>query len=284
MENYYENPKYCKKCGKVIPFEKRENSFCNRSCANSYSNSIRVLSEETKKKIANSLKKDKNIKLCKQCGAEKGKCLHPEICSKYRTFKSLSKFGFDLKTIGTLKVYDEFLKVKNILTNEYNNHIDDFLLKEKYNYTSGLANFHKLLKSIGVETKCAKDRIKEAYFLGKKSIVSSNTYICTWHTTWEGKEVYLRSSYELDYAKMLDEQKIKYDVECLHIKYFDTNKNEYRCSIPDFYLIDSNTIVEIKSEYTLNIQNMKDKFKSYKDLGYNSKLILEHKEVDINLI
>ena len=60
MENYYENPKYCKKCGKVIPFEKRENSFCNRSCANSYSNSIRVLSEETKKKIANSLKKDKN--------------------------------------------------------------------------------------------------------------------------------------------------------------------------------------------------------------------------------
>ena len=78
MENYYENPKYCKKCGKVIPFEKRENSFCNRSCANSYSNSIRVLSEETKKKIANSLKKDKKIKLCKQCGAEKEKGADPQ--------------------------------------------------------------------------------------------------------------------------------------------------------------------------------------------------------------
>lgn len=88
----------------------------------------------------------------------------------------------------------------------------------------------------------------------------------------------------MDYAKELDEQKIRYDVECFHIKYFDTIRNEYRCSIPDFYLIDSNTIVEIKSEFTLDIQNMKDKFKSYNNLGYNTKLILEHKEVDINFI
>jgi len=41
-------------------------------------------------------------------------------------------------------------------------------------------------------------------------------------------------------------------------------------------------IIEIKSIFTLDIQNMKDKVKAYKDLGYNFKLILEHQEVDLN--
>lgn len=29
---------------------------------------------------------------------------------------------------------------------------------------------------------------------------------------------------------------------------------------------------------------MKDKFSEYSKLGYNTKLILEHKEIDINLL
>ena len=91
----------------------------------------------------------------------------------------------------------------------------------------------------------------------------------------------MRSSYELDYAKQLDEQQIDYEVEFKHIKYWDSQKEEYRCAIPDFYLPETNTIVEIKSDYTLDIQNMKDKFKAYKELGYNTKLICEHKEKNI---
>ena len=47
---------------------------------------------------------------------------------------------------------------------------------------------------------------------------------------------------------------------------------------------DLNTIVEIKSNYTLDIQEMKDKVKEYKNLGYNFKLILEHQEVDLNTL
>ena len=35
---YLENPKYCKHCGKEIPYEKRENDFCDRSCAASFNN------------------------------------------------------------------------------------------------------------------------------------------------------------------------------------------------------------------------------------------------------
>ena len=69
----------------------------------------------------------------------------------------------------------------------------------------------------------------------------------------------------IDYAIELDNKQIDYEMEFLHIKYYDTQLNEYRCAIPDFYIPSRNEIVEIKSVYTLDIQNMKDKFKSYTD-------------------
>lgn len=107
-------------------------------------------------------------------------------------------------------------------------------------------------------------------------------YKCGWHITWNNKEVYLRSSFELDYAKELNEKQIDYEVEFKHIKYWDSQKQEYRCAIPDFYIPSENLIIEIKSSYTLDEQNMKDKFKAYKDLGYNTKLICDHKEKKID--
>lgn len=55
-----------------------------------------------------------------------------------------------------------------------------------------------------------------------------------------------------------------------------------RVAIPDFYIPSTNTIVEIKSTYTLDVQNMKDKVKKYKELGYDFKLILNHQEVNID--
>lgn len=46
------------------------------------------------------------------------------------------------------------------------------------------------------------------------------------------------------------------------------------------YLPNTNTIVEIKSEYTYDKQNMIDKSNAYKANGYKFKLILEHVEYD----
>ena len=42
------------------------------------------------------------------------------------------------------------------------------------------------------------------------------------HITWDNREVYLRSSYETDFANELDSKQIYYEVESLKIKYFDT--------------------------------------------------------------
>ena len=40
-------------------------------------------------------------------------------------------------------------------------------------------------------------------------------------------------------------------------------------------------IVEIKSTYTLDLQNMKDKKKSYLENGYKFKCICDFKEIEI---
>ena len=52
-KEYYQNPKHCKRCGKVIPFERRKNSTntCSSKCANILGNS-RVMTDEIKKKIS----------------------------------------------------------------------------------------------------------------------------------------------------------------------------------------------------------------------------------------
>lgn len=99
-----------------------------------------------------------------------------------------------------------------------------------------------------------------------------------YHTSWEGKTFYFRSSYELDYCLKLDSLQIPYEMETLRIRYFNTRKNREAIAIPDFYLKETNTIIEVKSNFTYIQQDMIDRSSEYKRLGYNFKLVLEHKE------
>ena len=56
-EEYEQNPKLCKHCGKPISWENRLGEFCSRSCVASETNKTREISEETRKKISESLQK-----------------------------------------------------------------------------------------------------------------------------------------------------------------------------------------------------------------------------------
>ena len=56
-EKYNNAPKYCKCCGKIIPYEKRDNIFCSSSCAAKYNNTNREVVEKTRKKISESLQR-----------------------------------------------------------------------------------------------------------------------------------------------------------------------------------------------------------------------------------
>lgn len=296
IEEYNKNPKICKKCGSSLPYEKRRNIFCSSACAASYNNKQRVKKAPSKRKklqkttvITQPIKlctpKPKHIKkkkaphLCKYCGSEK--CIHPEICKKYQIFKSLIKFGFDYSVVGTNKLYDEYYRVRNIIQEFYNAHNSNSqLLKTIFNYTSGGANFQKLLKSLDIKSKSYSKASIDSYINGNNTPPKCRHYHECWHVTWDNKEVFLRSSYELDYAQELDALHIQYNVEPFRIKYFDTVQQIHRCAIPDFYLPNTNEIIEIKSLWTIlgKVQEIKDKFNEYVNLGYIPKLVLEHKE------
>ena len=124
---------------------------------------------------------------------------------------------------------------------------------------------------------------KPSGFMSSRNCITglSKNIAQSWHTTWFGEEVFLRSSYELDYAKLLDDLKVYYVVESLRIEYYNTFSNSNKIAIPDFYLPNTNEIIEIKSDFTLDIQEMLDKFNAYKNLNYIPRLILEHEEIDL---
>lgn len=297
----------CKKCGKEHDGSYGSGQFCSKECARSYA----TLNEKNKHQLKEAkcincgkiIYIDKRASLktckCKECSKKQFKCnicgqiyneddhhCKNEFCKKHnlKHIKLLIKyFGFDKSKLGTIEVENEYNRIRNIIYNLYwKNNLSSWEISKLFNYSNG----NHLIQDIFVIMNIPKRNYKEA---NKLAILNPNKYNreisyqykSGWHTTWNNKEVYLRSSYELDYAKKLDEQQIDYEVEQLRIKYFNSILNEYKCAIPDFYIPSTNTIVEIKSNYTLNIQEMKDKFKVYKELGYNCKLICDHREMEI---
>lgn len=283
----------CEKCGKIFyvecsksAFEKgKYRKFCSSECSHS-----RVLSQETKDKISSSLKKERVVK-CKVCGnliinARKNKKCCSDRCRHIsRIIPTLKKyFKLNLECLQSEKIFDEIERIKEELTFEYwENNLTGIELGKKYNYPSACNITGKIFKYLEIPTRNIKDTNKLNVLKGKIEPQTTHlNYKQGWHTTWDNKEVYLRSSYEFDYAKKLDEDKIPYEVESLRIKYWDSQRQEFRCSIPDFYLPITNEIVEIKSRWTLDYQLMKDKIKEYKKLGYNVKVICDYEEIEIN--
>lgn len=225
------------------------------------------------------------FKKCKICGhtfiGTKNQQCCSDICKNIGKQKiALTHFGFNNATIGTQDVFNEYNNIKNILYKLYwieNKSFNDIAVIFNYKYNPG--NLSKIFKYLNINRRTFSESNINAYLNGKVNSLTHNQYKCGWHTTWNNKKVFLRSSYEFDYAQELDRQHIDYDVECLRIKYFNTRLNSYHCAIPDFYIPALNMIVEIKSDWTLDIQEMRDKMKAYKDLGYNFKLICNHNEM-----
>ena len=120
-DKYLKNPKYCKNnnCGKIIPYNKKRNKFCNRSCAAQYNNKNRQISEKSKL-IANNKRRKKFYdklllngksiyKYCKNCKVQLKLGKKTVFCSKhcwesykrkdldkYKKYKLDCKFNFNL--------------------------------------------------------------------------------------------------------------------------------------------------------------------------------------------
>lgn len=264
--------KECENCKEEHDGSYGSGRFCSTKCARGFS--TKAKRKEINEKISRALGgRVLKPRVCNQCNnsinfKRKKYC---NECSKY------SKRCYFYKNINTYKKGISFSEInKNSIELIYNEYIINELslndLATKYNVAANtIKNF---LIQNGIKTRTIKESIGILVENGKLSMPHNYMYKSGFHTSWDGITYFYRSSYEHNVMVLFDENKIKYLYEKKRIKYYDTQKGKNRISIPDFYLPVNNTIVEIKSEYTLDPINMKDKFRKYKDLGYNAKLFI----------
>lgn len=280
---------FCLNCNKEL--KRGQKKFCSSSCSATFSNSNRIISDNTKQKISKTLSKQKNekIKLCKICGQKK--CINLEICNHTKNwFLNLISFGFDINLLKTIKIYNEYYRIKDLILKEYfDNGLSPSDIAIKYNYNKNSENILHILKSFGIKTRNLSESEINAYLQNKLNNTMNDNdtnyqFKHGWHITWNNKKIYYRSSYELNFAKTLDAKNINYEVEYFRIKYWDSQKCKYRVAIPDFYIPTEKKLIEIKSKVTFNKQNIIDKFNEYEKMGFEISLIYEGKEYNFQEI
>ena len=188
-----------------------------------------------------------------------------------RKSNNLAKLGFDF----TEDPFIEYLKVQKRLITDYHINGGSMLTIMKDSGIPSSKSMDTIFKLFDVDTRSPSDAAKTSILEGRSDPHSDRRFKVTYHTAWDGSQHRLRSSLELEYAKQLDEQKIRYEVESMRIRYFDAESNLYRVAIPDFYLPDDHRIVEVKSTYWLKPENMSSKVEAYKQLGFNFSLFLD---------
>lgn len=277
----------CTQCGKEITIQRHiyekstsKHFFCSHSCSASFTNTKRNIANRHKTKTSNAKEEKYVQRQCKICG--QNKCEFPEICKSkfFHITTNLEKIGFDVNSIGSKDVYQEYYRIQKQIFDLY--HIEQLSMLDiqKIYEIKSERTLELLFKFLNIETRSFSDAQVLVILNGKSEIPNNYNFKCGWHISWENKQFFYRSSYELDYMKELDRKNISYESEIFRIPYFNKFKNNWNIAIPDIYLPDTKTIVEIKSEYTYNKQEMIDKSDEYKRLGFNFKLILDHIEYD----
>lgn len=111
---YFANPTFCKQCTIILPRQKKNNSFCSRSCAAKFNNAHR---SPTAKKTGPK-PKDKEPKaaystlykcICKHCGIEWRARKSQRICEQHRDLYShhgRAKFWFTFNVFNYPALFD----------------------------------------------------------------------------------------------------------------------------------------------------------------------------------
>ena len=290
----------CKHCGKEIPEGRK---FCNKSCAAHYNNRFRVRkpwTEEKRLEISKQRRQAADAKriaegkapvysedtrtvinrFCKHCGKplqiKDGEWIVCNECRPYSKANLYKKLGLNE---GPLK--RRFEEAVRLVRRWYFENKESICqISEKTGLQYGAVRY--LLTVNGGVTRDHSESSKVSLETGRrKETPCSFKFKQGTHTSWEGNKFHFRSSWEEQYMQELDEKRVPYLYEAFRIRYFDTQKNEERIAVPDFFLPETNTIVELKSSYTYDERNMKDRFKSYQEKGYKTILLLDWEEIDL---
>lgn len=299
-KRYDANCKKCKKCENEIPYEKRFNNFCSKSCSTSFTNKLKPpKSQEEKDKIKLSCIKKFGFNSIEEYEEEKIKT-HVKINGHFRKLincKSCGELTHKKKLCDMCGKFNHnvelFLKLKIDSTNlqKANQEALQFLLKEYYQknksmlqiqneFKVNLNTLHSFFKKNNIQLRTIGEGIKNAILEWNYSTPVCPNYKNGWHTTWMGKKVYYRSSYEFEFMKKLDSINEPYEFEFLRVKYTNT-KGKESIYITDFYLPQRNLIIETKSTYgyDLDKKNIELKKQAVLKEGYFYTIMFK-KDID----
>lgn len=308
---YEQNKKQCLNCDLYLVFENRKGKFCSKSCSASYNNKLRKpRSEESKSKTRisalkrlgyNSLdeyynkprtvqeigrvkQNEKNtearfiskLSYCKSCGIEE----RTNLCNDCRKF---CRDIFLFKKLGIIETNVQTAN-KEALQRLYKEYfqLNKSMLMIQAEFKINLNTLHKFFKKNGVNFRTISEGITNA-IVNNNFIHTTNVnpiYQQGYHSTWDGRKVFLRSSYEFKLAEKLDKISEFYEVEFLRLKYNDTSGKE-KIYITDFYLPKRNLVIETKSEhfYSLDKENIDLKKEAVLKNGYYFQLMFK-KDID----
>ena len=184
----------------------------------------------------------------------------------------LSKLGFNYEK----DLIEEYYRIRNILTQEYSvlknsvKHIEDSFRMGRGSLSPVYLYYFGIQKRTASEsaklTFSRSDNIKKAFLnrpLPEKGsninrVGKVNNFKEGYHIAWDGSKIYLRSSYEFDFVKVLDKFKVDFISE-YSFYYYDNSLQKVRKGYPDFYFPKSNILLEVKSCRFYNPTNLKDR-------------------------
>ena len=221
------------------------------------------------------------VVVCEKCSCnfEVKRYYTTKYCNSCREFV-VNKKLFEKLNIK-FDTYDEANEqAKKILIQEYFKNKKSLVeIREKYNIQ--LNTLHSFFKKNNIVIR-SLSQSRKLVISKKPDIMFSNhnRFSSGTHTTWYGKDIYLRSSYEFRLAKKLDSVFEYYEYEFLRFTY--TNKNGEECTYtPDFYLPERNLVIEVKGEwfYEIDRENIELKKQEVIKQGYFFSL-MQSKEID----
>ena len=207
LQKYLENPKFCLTCKKQIPFQKRENKFCDSSCAAKHNNSSRDNKRSFSKKGIENIRIATKKRTIERLGNEYNEFINnPKKCVECGTKLNFTnrkrKFCcrkcsniYNRKHLNDYQKYYRDCQFKFAL-NEYPNEFD-FSLIEKYGWYKA-KNHGDNLNGVSRDHMFS---IKEGFELGVDSKLISHPANCKLMIHVDNKKKHTKSSITVEELK-----------------------------------------------------------------------------------
>jgi hypothetical protein len=229
---------------------------------------------------------------------------NPEICKKNhsikrnekasKTFKRLGKLGLLPQQTESKKLREKRRKnicnvLKRLAKEGKLNHQIESVKKKRERHKKISDTLKRLAKQHKLKLQNLTHKEKEMFSRKiskalKKAIAEGRIKpnLGGFRTPYKmkyGDKVILRSSWEAEVAKLLDNLDLKWEYEPFYVKYFNTEKKLMSNTLPDFYLPKYNLIIEVKGA-SIALKKTKDKIRWLKKTGYNV-LLIGRKEIKL---